>query len=249
MRRLGMLDDEQRARHLSVYLSRLGIENTVRRYHDDFEIWVQDDRLDEAVGYLEQYRRRPPRASPQTISQVGPQPLTLGLMMVCVAVYLLSLTPFRNHILLAFFLYPEAVVEGQWWRLITPVLLHFNVLHIVFNMLWLYLLGKVIEYRESAWLLAVLVLSIGIGSNYAQWYMAGPNFGGMSGVIYGLLGYIWMCSWRDPGSGYYVENGVVTMMLAWLVICFTGLVGPVANTAHVSGLLLGVIWGLLPRRI
>jgi len=245
MRRAGMLGDELRARHLSVYLTRLGIENTVRRYHDDFEIWVQDDRLEEARGYLEQYRRGPVRASPQTVSRIGPQPLTLGLVMICVILYLLSLTPFRDVILLNFFLFPEAVLQGQWWRLLTPVLLHFSLLHIVFNMLWLYLLGNVIEYRESALVLALEVVSIGVGSNLAQWYAAGPSFGGMSGVIYGLLGYIWVRSRRHPGSGYYIENGVIVMMLVWLVVCFTGWLGPVANTAHVSGLLLGLLWGLV----
>ncbi|HWI58437.1 MAG TPA: rhomboid family intramembrane serine protease [Bacillota bacterium] len=67
----------------------------------------------------------------------------------------------------------------------------------------------------------------------------------MSGVVYGLLGYIWMRSKFDAGSGLFLHSSTVTMMLIWLVACYTGLLGPIANTAHTVGLLLGMGWGYL----
>lgn len=247
MRCLGKLDDELQARHLSRYLSRLGIQNAVQLQSGKYELWVAATQVEEAMAYLRQWHRQTPKISPQTVRQIGPQPLTLGLVLLCVGLYLLLQTPFRQAILLELFLLPEGVAAGQWWRLLSPVFLHFSLLHIIFNMLWLYLFGTMIEYRESRWVVLLLLVSVGVGSNVAQLMMDGPNFGGMSGVLYGLLGYLWVRSRREPELGYELDKGLVVMMLAWLVICFTGLLGPVANTAHVSGLILGMLWGFWPR--
>src|SRR6266404_2871624 len=77
---------------------------------------------------------------------------------------------------------PE-IRHGQIWRLFTPMFIHFNPLHIFFNMLWLRDLGSMIEGRQSSGLLAILVLVIAAGSNLAEYYFGHePNFGGMSGV-------------------------------------------------------------------
>ena len=67
----------------------------------------------------------------------------------------------------------------------------------------------------------------------------------MSGVVYGLLGYIWMRAKFDPFSGLFLHKNTVIMMLVWLVLCFTGLLGPIANLAHLFGLLIGMAAGFL----
>jgi GlpG protein len=67
----------------------------------------------------------------------------------------------------------------------------------------------------------------------------------MSGVVYGLLGYIWMRGKFDPGSGLYVHSHTVAMMIIWFVACFTPLVPHVANATHAVGLALGMAWGYL----
>ncbi len=137
---------------------------------------------------------------------------------------------------------PE-VRHGQIWRLFTPVLLHFSFMHILFNMWWLKDLGSMIEGRQSTWHLAALVVIIAGFSNFAQYFISGPIFGGMSGVVYGLLGYIWIRGKLDPGSGLFLHQTTVVMMLIWFVLCYTGWVGHVANTAHAAGLGLGMAWG------
>ena len=96
---------------------------------------------------------------------------------------------------------PE-VAHGEVWRLITPIFLHFHFLHIFFNMMWLFDLGSMVEARESTWKLLLLVLFIGVISNLGSDYAKGPAFGGMSGVIYGLLGYVWMKGKFDPASDF-----------------------------------------------
>jgi GlpG protein len=90
------------------------------------------------------------------------------------------------------------------------------------------------------------VVATGIASNVAQYALTGsPLFGGMSGVVYGLLGYAWMQSRFNPTFGLALHTSTVTMMLVWYVLCWTGMLGPIANWAHTAGLAMGVAWGFL----
>ncbi len=139
---------------------------------------------------------------------------------------------------------PE-IMHGQVWRLVTPIFIHFGILHLFFDMLWLRDLGSMIEARQSSWVLSVLVLVIAVCSNLAQYYYSGPAFGGMSGGVYGLLGYIWMRGRFDPASGLYLHPTTVTMMIIWFFACFTPLIPHVANATHAVGLVMGMAWGYL----
>ena len=67
----------------------------------------------------------------------------------------------------------------------------------------------------------------------------------MSGVVYGLLGYIWIRGKFDPGSGLYLHSSTVIMMLIWFFACLSGYLGQIANTAHTVGLLMGMAWGFV----
>lgn len=133
------------------------------------------------------------------------------------------------------------VWQGQLYRLITPIFMHFRIIHLLFNMMWLWDLGGMIEKRRSSSHLLGIVVIIAVLSNIAQYLMSGPLFGGMSGVVYGLLGYIWIKSRREPRLGLFLPTPIVYMMLAWLAICFTGIVGPIANSAHLAGLVVGML--------
>jgi GlpG protein len=88
------------------------------------------------------------------------------------------------------------------------------------------------------------VFVIGIPSNLAQYMMAGPWFGGMSGVVYGLFGYVWMKGKYSPHEGMALHPQTVFYMIAWFVLCFTGWVGSIANSAHAVGLLMGMAFGI-----
>ncbi|MFC1764600.1 rhomboid family intramembrane serine protease [Planctomycetota bacterium] len=140
-------------------------------------------------------------------------------------------------------LFPE-VRQGQVWRLVTPIFIHFNILHILFNMLWLRDLGSVIEARKGTLQFLLLVLVLAVTSNVAQYLWRGPNFGGMSGVVYGLLGYVWMQGKLNPAAQLKLHPHIVVMMLIWLALGFTGQMD-MANGAHLFGLLVGVAWGAL----
>jgi GlpG protein len=136
------------------------------------------------------------------------------------------------------------VFAGEIWRLFTPIIIHFGPIHLIFNLMLLYQLGCMIEGRRSSWLLAGLVAVIAAVSNFAQFFFShSPYFGGMSGVVYGLAGYVWMMGKYHPASGVGLNSQSATILMIWLVVCYTGIVGNVANTAHLVGLIVGVIWG------
>jgi len=139
---------------------------------------------------------------------------------------------------------PE-ILGGQVWRLITPIIIHFGILHFIFNMMWLYDLGSAVEQRQGIGRMATLVLITAALSNLAQFVWGGPNFGGMSGVVYGLLAYVWVQGIYNPRAGIGLHQQIVIWMLAWFVICWLGLVGNVANMAHTVGLICGAGLGLI----
>jgi len=66
----------------------------------------------------------------------------------------------------------------------------------------------------------------------------------MSGVVYGLLGYIWMKGKYDPGSGLALHKTTVAMMIGWYFLCLSGLVGHIANMAPYCGFSSGNRMGL-----
>lgn len=144
---------------------------------------------------------------------------------------------------------PE-IQNGELWRLITPIFLHapvfgLGLLHILFNMIWLKDLGGALERRRGSLFLGAMVLVIGVISNIGQYLWAGPSFGGMSGVVFGLLGFIWVQGRLRPFSGLHVPQQVMTMMMLWLLLGFSGAMG-VANGCHAVGLVTGVLLGAIP---
>ena len=130
----------------------------------------------------------------------------------------------------------KPTLEGQWWRLVTPIFLHFNLPHLLFNSLALMSLGSAVEALRGSGRMLALVLAIAVASNVAQFYWAGPMFGGLSGVAFGLFGYIWMKSRFEPGAGFFMPQNTVIMFLVFMAFCFTGMLGPIANAAHTVGL-------------
>ncbi len=143
--------------------------------------------------------------------------------------------------------FPE-IRKGQIWRLFTPMFLHFGILHLVFNMMWMRDLGSSIESIKGPWTLLGLAFTISILSNVAEFYVSGPKFGGMSGVVFGLLGYMWMQGKFNPRGGLHLNPQTVQFMMIWFVICLTILSDQVANTVHGVGAFVGIAWGYLSAK-
>ncbi|MGN8260615.1 rhomboid family intramembrane serine protease [Pseudomonas sp. SMSB3] len=256
-------------------LQRLQVPHRVSEEGDEQVLWAPADL---AGDVRELYQRFPDGNAEVAAEQPAPAPaqsslaeqakackVTAGVLLLCVIVAgLTGLGDNLNAISWFTFLdfrvqgeylhftpLAQGLAEGQWWRLVSPMLLHFGVLHLAMNGLWYWELGKRIELRQGPWQLLGLTLLFSLVSNLAQHYTSGPSlFGGLSGVLYGLLGHVWLYQWLAPNRHFTLPRGVLAMMLVWLVVCLTGVVGQlglgqIANAAHVGGLLIGCLTGLL----
>ncbi|WP_397568357.1 rhomboid family intramembrane serine protease [Schlesneria sp. T3-172] len=141
------------------------------------------------------------------------------------------------------------ILNGEAWRLVSPAFLHFSLMHIVFNLLWIYQFGMQIEPRRGSARFLSMVVFIAVTSNLAQFWFRGPLFGGMSGVVYGLFGYIWIRGKLDPQSGYWLPQQTIVMMLIWQVLCTLEIIPNVANWAHGVGLGAGIFLALIDSMI
>ena len=244
-----------------------------------YEIWISDeDKINQANIHYQEFLRnqddpkfkvklkdKPKTESFSSTKESGfkqydlrnkwrtqeksPGIVTLGLIILSVAVFLISEMGQNTQIVGPFFISEEIngglneIISGQFWRLITPIFLHFNFLHILFNSMWLHSLGSQIEKKKGAKFFITFILCTAIVSNLTQFLITGPAFGGMSGVVYGLFGYVWIKSRLDPGDGFHIDPIVAMVMLGFFFVCFTGAFGGVANWAHAGGLVVGLCWG------
>lgn len=151
----------------------------------------------------------------------------------------------------------EKISEGQVWRVFTPALLHRDLLHILFNLSWFFFLGLQVEKRIKFTKFWLLVLTLAAVSNTAQYLMSGLYFLGISGVVVGLVGFIWSRQRCAPEESYPLSRSssmfvfyFVLGMAAFAVITFTlqlisnsnyGI--PIANTAHLAGGISGILLG------
>ena len=222
----------------------------------------EEERVDSAPkarGFEERRLREQWRRSERRLG-----PMTLSLIITTTCVFFVSLLTKQNPLDFKELPNPPAgfmisgdgswdqLLSGQAWRLVTPIFVHFGLLHIVFNLLWLGYLGTQIESRKGSKFMISFVVLLAVVSNLAQFLASGPNFGGMSGVVYGLFGYVWIKSRLDPGDGFYVEQGNAIIMFGFFVLCCMGWMDQkqadgstigIANWAHAGGLVVGLAWG------
>jgi len=154
----------------------------------------------------------------------------------------------------------EKIRQGEFWRLFTPALLHNDILHLLFNMLWLIVLGQQMEQRLGTFRYILFALLVGIFSNTCQYLMSGPNFIGYSGILCGLLTFIWMRQKIAAWEGYPLQKSTITFMMFFIFSMFAiqifsfyleihhdlSIAPGIANTAHLSGAAFGAFLGRLP---
>lgn len=151
----------------------------------------------------------------------------------------------------------EDIRRGEVWRTFTPCLLHGGLLHIFFNVIWIIVLGNQVEQKIGWWRYLLLMVIVGILSNTAQYLMGGPLFLGLSGIVCGLLGFIWMRQRKAPWEGYLLSRTTVIFLSVFILgmaalqaaSFFLEISGKspigvgIANTAHIAGILIGVVLG------
>lgn len=175
---------------------------------------------------------------------------TFVILVACVVLYGLSYTDMGKRLQdLLFMGAPESgflyeILHGQIWRLITPIFIHLSILHILFNMMWFKDLGYIIEYKFGKKDLLTLIGISGVVSNLLQYCVSGPQFGGMSGVLYAMLGFVWVYKKLNLDFDYSLPSRDITIMIGWLLLCLTGFLGPIANSAHAGGLFVGMLYAV-----
>ena len=127
-------------------------------------------------------------------------------------------------------------------------------MHLAFNMVLLWTFGRQLEAREPRNLLLGLLLVFAVVPNVTQYLFSGTQFGGMSGVVYAILGYCWLWDRLNPNHSYAFPPALMGLMVAWLLIGFSDLLTAfgfphMANAAHLSGLLSGLACAWLMTQI
>lgn len=153
----------------------------------------------------------------------------------------------------------EKISQGEVWRLVTPAVLHYDLLHIFFNILWFMLLSHQIEFRIGALRYILFFIVTAAVSNTAQYLMSGPFFMGLSGVVCAMAAFIWARQQVAPWEGYLLNKltliflaififGILALQITFFVLQLYGYAESdisIANTAHLSGALTGYLLGRL----
>lgn len=266
MVRLIVLSNPRMAHAFVDYMATLNVTIEIHYQQQQIELWLVDESSEQlAHQELDRFLHNPndPRylaASWQSgrsdanityhrayslatlRNQAGP--LTFAVIAICVIVYLL-MQLFGDDALMEIFAYPaDSSQYIQIWRWVSHAFLHFSLMHILFNLVWWWYLGGPLEKRLGTGKLLEITLLSAILSGCGQAMFSGHMFGGLSGVVYALIGYCWLSGERAPERGIFLQRSLMAFAVAWIVIGYFGalsLVGlSIGNTAHLGGLVVGL---------
>lgn len=274
MRHLQDYDNASQAKAASDYLEIQGVENMVREGSSKAAVWViEESELERARVLLDnfvakagkqertaaaQVRDRRERDKRPVFASIGRStqgkfvPFTPGVVLLgvaCLGVAFLSglgeeWTPGLAIVPFSAGGAPMPLDWSQPARLLTPMFMHFGLVHLLFNLMWLRQLGGQVEANHGIVGLVALVVVSAVPGNLGQFAIGGPYFGGMSGVNYGLFGFVWMQMQYGARARYAMTPSTVWLMMGWLLLCATGYIGPIADAAHAIGLAVGLCAGL-----
>jgi len=240
--RVVMQDDKQ-----CLYLADARDQEQVKTWLDE---WQQ--------GELDQQDLVPEVRSGNWLLKLAEAPLALLCIPLFLAVFgwMHLSSDWNNWLLLGAELWPEqrfsltAYVDIGLWPLWRPTLLHFSFLHILMNMFWWWILARRLEMIDGKLALLLVIIAGGLLGNAAQWWYAGPGFGGASGVTLAMLAWVTSRQKRFH-LNYQVPPALLSVMVAWLLLTLLGdtVVPGLSGTAHgahfgglLTGLLLAQLW-------
>ncbi|UTV27841.1 rhomboid family intramembrane serine protease GlpG [Photobacterium atrarenae] len=274
MHRLAGLNNPRLAQAFIDYMASRGIPLSLAPEPEGrFAIWLEDSQyLVEAEAELNLFLANPNDSKYQaaswalaesrtakftyhspdllTLIRARAGPLTLAVMVAAMVIYGLWLFGFEQPLFRWLHFPLMQGDEWQLWRFFSHALIHFSTLHLLFNCLWWWLLGGQLERHSGSTKLLQVFLISALISGFAQFWFHGSGFGGLSGVVYALLGYLWWMGWLVPERGLAIPKPYVVFMLAWLVIGFAQPMGmSIANQAHLFGLISGCVIALVDGKL
>ena len=137
--------------------------------------------------------------------------------------------------------------QGQFWRPFSSALPHVDIIHLVFNLYWLAVFGSRVEETFGSLITACWLLVFAGGSMVADYDLADAGVG-LSGVGYGLFGFLWVLSKRDARFYDAIHPQTTQLFIGWFFLCLAltyANVWHVANVAHATGAGFGALAGLV----
>lgn len=172
--------------------------------------------------------------------------ITTVVEIICIAVYVLSLID--ESLVIQYLALGKSEIFSSitdYYKLLTPTFVHFSFMHIAFNLVMFEAMARPIERTFGKVKFFSLFISVALLSNVVQYcFMTDMNgyFGGMSGVVYGVIGYSGVLSRRkDLPSSFNIPPGLLTVSVIFIFISF--FMGGIANLCHIGGLVVGMLWG------
>ncbi|OKY26652.1 rhomboid family intramembrane serine protease GlpG [Thalassotalea sp. PP2-459] len=247
------------------YLRAQQISSDVRPHEGEFVVLCDQQLVEQAKDYFQEFVQNPyaekyqqaawqsgeavhveksaltASFKQQFLSHAGL--VTLVIFVLCWLVFIASALGWKQSLFFELRFFTQlslANLVSEPWRLVGAAFFHFSLLHIVFNTMWWWQLGGAIEKMMGKTELLNVFFVSAILSNFGQYIVSGPNFGGLSGVVYAVFGYVWIAGWLAPEKGLHLAKPIIGFMLFFLLLGFADLLPiNVANTAHTVGLLSG----------
>ena len=139
----------------------------------------------------------------------------------------------------------ELIIQGQFWRLITPILLHGGILHLGFNMYALYVIGTGLELYYGHGRFLILYLLAGFAGNVMSFLFTPENSLGSSTAIFGLLGAQGMFMYQNRGIfGRRAQSVLFNLILIAGINLVIGLSPGIDNWGHIGGLIAGSLFAM-----
>ena len=207
---LGHINNPRACKAFSDYLKTQKVEHQVNLDQSDkqISIFVIESQFEQAQGLFNDFVANPNQEKylqaswqvNETISGKGQSlglkaiwqangPITKSITLICIGIFVLSTFGYFPSIF--------SQLSFSWqvdeiYRLFTPAIMHLSALHLAFNMSWWWYLGGKVENHLGAQPLLVIMILTAISSNIAQALLVSSNFAGLSGVNYGLAGFVWL---------------------------------------------------------
>jgi rhomboid protease GluP len=136
--------------------------------------------------------------------------------------------------------YNPLMIEGEWWRLVTPIFLHIGLLHLLMNTLALYYLGTAVEKMFGRSRFVIIYMLSGIAGTLASFLFTSNLSAGASGAIFGCFGALLYFGVLYPNVFFRtMGSNIIAVILLNLVLGFT--IPGIDNAGHIGGLAGGFL--------
>jgi rhomboid protease GluP len=141
------------------------------------------------------------------------------------------------------------LAAGEYWRLVTPVFLHYGLIHLAVNAYSLWIIGTMVEREYGRWRLIAMFFATGIFASGVSYWLGPPEVGaGASGAVFGLLGVILAHAYQRRGTAVGAMRMRMIGQVLLLNLLITFMSPRIDWRAHLGGFVAGAIAGYLAER-